>query len=82
MPIELPKETRLRLLESIKRFSSEHLEQEIGDLKATLVLDFCLQEIGPSVYNQAVGDAQRHLVDRVEEMGGAVHQQEFAYWRR
>lgn len=82
MPIELPKETRDRLVASVKRYVAEELDQEIGDLKASILLDYVLTEIGPSVYNQAVADAQKHLVSRVEEMGGVVYQKEFGYWKK
>lgn len=82
MPIDLPKETRDRLVQSVKRYVAEEMEQEIGDLQASMLLDFCLKEIGPSVYNQAVADAQKHLVARVEEMGGVVYQREFGYWKK
>jgi hypothetical protein len=49
--------TKKQLIESIKRFFEEKLDEEIGDLKASIFLDFCLQEICPSVYNRAVIDA-------------------------
>lgn len=80
--LELPRETRDRAIASIKRFVSEELDQEIGDLKADMVLDFFLREIAPSVYNRAVEDAQKHLVARLEEMSGVVHHREFGYWRK
>jgi len=82
MGFELSPETRDRLLASIKRFAAEDLEVEMGDLKALLFLEFCLKGIGPTIYNQAVADAQRHLQARVEDMGAAVYQKEFGYWKR
>jgi uncharacterized protein (DUF2164 family) len=82
MPIELSKETRDRAVASIKRFASEELDVEMGDLKAALVLDYVLREIAPSVYNQAVADAAKHLATRVEEMSGSVFVPEFGYWRK
>lgn len=82
MPIELPKDTRDRLIASVKRYVAEELDQEIGDLKASILLDYVLTEIGPSVYNQAVADAQKHVIARVEEMTGVVYQKEFGYWKK
>lgn len=52
MTIKLSKETKQRLIQSIKRYFEEEIGEEIGDLKASLFLDFCLQEICPSVYNK------------------------------
>jgi uncharacterized protein (DUF2164 family) len=54
----------------------------IGDLKARLLLDFCLRELGPSVYNQAIADAQAHMQDKVAELDGSCHEVEFAYWKK
>ena len=65
MPIELPPETKARSMESIRHFFDESLDDEIGDLKATLVLEFFLKEIAPTVYNQAIVDAQAYLQDKV-----------------
>lgn len=80
--MDLPKATRDRMIASLRRFADEEMEVEMGDLKASLLLDFVLQEIAPSVYNHAVADAQKHLLARVEEMDANVRLPEFAYWRR
>jgi uncharacterized protein (DUF2164 family) len=80
MAITLPPETVDRLLASIKRYASEQLELDFGDLQARLLLDFCLQEVGPSVYNQAIGDAQRYFQGRVADLDGVCYEHEFTYW--
>lgn len=80
MTLELPEQTRAQSVASIKRYFVEELDQEIGDLKAGLVLDFILKEIGPSIYNAAIADAQAYLRDRVADLDGACSAPEFAYW--
>lgn len=82
MAIKLDKATEAHLVASIKRFAAEHLEADFGDLKAGLLLEFCLREIGPSIYNQAIADAQRFLQEKVDDLGGARFEPEFAYWKR
>ena len=82
MSIALPPDTTKRLQASIKRYISENLDQDIGDLQAGLLLDFCLKEIGPSVYNKAVADAQENLQARVLELDIEVHEDEFQYWQK
>ena len=82
MSIDLDKTTRAELLASIKRFFAEQLDEEIGDLKAGRVLDYCLQEIAPTVYNQAIADAQAWMQDRAAELGDVKCQAEFGYWKR
>jgi uncharacterized protein (DUF2164 family) len=80
MPIVLSETARKQAIASIKRYFVEELEQDIGDLKAGLLLEFILKEIGPSIYNAAIGDAQTYLRDRVADLEGACSVPEFAYW--
>ncbi|MBN2541534.1 DUF2164 domain-containing protein [bacterium] len=82
MPIKLKKETEDKLIESIKRYFEEHLEEDIGDLKAKLLLDYCLKEIGPSIYNQAIFDAQAYLHEKLVDLESACYEPEFQYWKK
>ena len=79
--IELPKEARERALLSIQRYAEENLEEKMGNIAAGALLGFFLQEIAPSVYNQAVADVQEKLQARVAELDLEVHEDEFGYWR-
>ena len=80
MAIKLSLEITRQMQASIKRYFAEHLDQDIGDLKAGLVLDYCLKEIGPAVYNRAIADAQAYFQDRVGDLEGVCHEDEFTYW--
>ena len=82
MPITLRAETTKRLVASIKRYAAENLDEDIGDLKAALLLEYCLKEIGPSIYNQAIADAQAYFTGRVADLEGVCHEEEFPYWPR
>jgi uncharacterized protein (DUF2164 family) len=80
--IKLDQDTEQYLLASIKRFFAQELEDDIGDLKARTILDFCIQEISPSVYNQAIADAQQSLERAVSDLSGARYEPEFDYWKK
>jgi len=82
MAIKLSKETEQRLIASIKRYFAEQMEEEIGDLKASLLLDFCVKEIGPSIYNQAITDAQAQMQEKVTDLDGTCFEPEFSYWKK
>jgi uncharacterized protein (DUF2164 family) len=82
MAINIPADSRKRLLASIKRYAAENLDEEIGDLKAGLLLDYCIKEIGPSIYNQAIADAQSYFTGRVADLEGVCHEPEFGFWPR
>jgi uncharacterized protein (DUF2164 family) len=82
MAINLPADTTRRLVASIKRYAAENLDEEVGDLKAGLLLDFCVKEIGPAIYNRAIADAQSYFTGRVADLEGVCHEPEFTYWPR
>jgi uncharacterized protein (DUF2164 family) len=82
MSIKLQKDTEKYLLGSIKRFVAENMDAEIGDLKAGLLLEFCVREIGPSIYNQAIANAQRYLQEKSADLAGSLYEAEFDYWKR
>jgi uncharacterized protein (DUF2164 family) len=80
MAITLPQDTTRQLLVSIKRYVAENLEQDIGDLKAGLLLDYMLKEIGPVIYNGAIADAQSYFQARVGDLEGVCYEPELTYW--
>lgn len=80
--MNLDKETEQQIISSIKRYFSEERDEEIGDLKAMLYLDFIMKEIAPSIYNQAILDAQTFIQDKVNDMDGSCYKVPFTYWRK
>jgi uncharacterized protein (DUF2164 family) len=80
MAIEFDKDTRAQALGSIERWCKENLDQPVGNLQAAALLNFVLAEIGPSIYNRAISDAQARLLVRVGELDLECHEDEFRYW--
>ncbi len=80
MTISLSDDVRKHAIASIRRYFDEELDQDVGDLKAGLLLDFMLEEIAPSVYNAAIADAQTFIRDRLADLEGVYSAPEFAYW--
>lgn len=82
MITQLTKEKRAEAIASIKRYFEEELREPIGDLPAGLLLDFMVEEIGPAIYNMAIGDAQARMLSRVSDLNGELFSDEFQYWAR
>ena len=82
IPIPLDEDTTAKALSSLRRYCAEELDLELRELPAQLFLEFILTEIGPSIYNAALGDAQSFLRDRVADLEDAMHQPEFGYSNR
>ncbi len=82
MSIKLTKDSEKYLIGSIKRFFAENMDDEIGDLKAASVLEFCVREIGPSIYNQAIADAQAYFQEKAVDLSGSRYEAEFDFWKK
>lgn len=82
MSIELTREARAEAVASIERYFEVHMEERIGNIAAGALLGFFLEEIGPSIYNQAVADVQEKLQARVAELDFEAHEDEFPFWPR
>ena len=81
MAITLDKQARAQAIASIQAFFEQNMEEPIGNIAAGGLLGFFLTEIGPSIYNQGVADAQERLQARVAELDLEVHEDEFQYWQ-
>jgi uncharacterized protein (DUF2164 family) len=78
--IKLKKDVEQSLTASIRRYVSENMENEIGDLQASLFLKYCLEEIGPSIYNSAIADAQMYLQEKVSDLENVCYVPDIGYW--
>ena len=82
MTIELAKDVHREAVSSVERYFPENMEERIGNIAAAALLNFFIEEIGPSIYNQAVADVQERLQLQVSELDIEIHEDEFPYWRR
>ena len=82
MTIEIPKEKYQQAIASIERYFRENMEEKIGNVAASGLLGFFIEEVGPTIYNKAVLDVQERIQMRVAEIDIDVHEEEFEYWRK
>jgi len=80
MSIKFSKEKEKKSIESLKYYFEENMENKIGNLKASLLLDYILKEIGPIIYNQAILDAQTYMTEKINEIDSSCYKPEFMYW--
>ena len=80
MTIELPKDVRAEAIKSIERYFEVNMEERIGNIQAGALLTFFIKEIGPSIYNKAIADAQERMQMRAAELDIECHEDEFRYW--
>jgi uncharacterized protein (DUF2164 family) len=82
MSIELSKQVRDEAIASIQQYFERNLPEPIGELGATLLLNYFVEEIGPAIYNQAIADAQARMQQRVLDLEGELYEDPFCYWRK
>ena len=66
--MRLPAAERARIVEAVRAAARDDLDEDLGDLRAGLLVDLVLREAGPAVYAQAVRDAQAHLAAAVADL--------------
>lgn len=62
--IKLSKEEEEVLLDSLRDYMNEEFDLDIGNLPAKFLFDFMVDLIGPTIYNQAIDDAEPWLYER------------------
>ena len=80
MAVTLNDHAQKQALASITRFTADELEVELSGVQAMQLLKFLLAEIGPTIYNNGVADAQAFLRDRLTDLEATCYEPEFAYW--
>lgn len=66
--INISNDKKKIFIADIKDFFLQELEQEIGDLKADIILDFILEKIGPEIYNTAINDSRKWFRGKFEDV--------------
>ena len=66
--IEIKKEVKEDMINSIKKYFLNEREEELGDLAADLILDFVIEELAPEFYNQGIYDSYNYMNDKIEDL--------------
>ena len=80
--IALPDAARKQAIASLRAYFATDMDEPIGDLKASLLLEFILSELGPSVYNQAIADARAFFEERSNDLAAVCYRDEFPSSRK
>jgi uncharacterized protein (DUF2164 family) len=73
MPIfSFTKPEKDAIIQKIREYFADKLDQEISQFEAGFLLDFFAEEIGPYFYNKGVHDSQAIVQKRIDDVIGAV----------
>lgn len=60
------------IIDKVKLYFLEKLDQEIGGFDAEFLIDFLAEEIGPHFYNLGLRDAQTLFSSKLEEASDSI----------
>ncbi len=74
--IRFTKEEKEILVEKVKIYFKEELDQDLGRFDADFLIDFFAKELGAYFYNRGVYDSQSLLAKRVGELTESLYELE------
>jgi uncharacterized protein (DUF2164 family) len=66
--MKLPKEQKEQLTGAIQQYFELERSETLGSIAAEQLLDFMIQEIGPHLYNHAINDARKAVLERMQTL--------------
>ena len=73
MQIKFKQEEKELMVQKLKQYFENELNQDIGQFDAEFLLDFFSNEIGSYYYNRGLNDAQAIFKQRVESTIDAIY---------
>ena len=74
--IEFSKDEKARMIQKVKIYFHEELNQEIGNFDAEFLIDFFAEEMGGFFYNRGLYDAEAMVAEKVSEISDLLLQLE------
>ena len=76
MEIELNVERRKQMVEKVQSYFRNEHDESIGELKADMIVEFFIKELGPRIYNQAIDDANGFIHEKLIDLDGILYKTE------
>jgi uncharacterized protein (DUF2164 family) len=74
--IEFSKEEKVMMIQKVKMYFREELNQDIGGFDAEFLIDFFAEEMGGFFYNRGLYDAETMISEKVSEISDLLLQLE------
>lgn len=58
------------MIDLIKTFFLKERDEDLGELAASMILDFFTKELAPEFYNQGIADSYIYINDKLEDLFG------------
>jgi len=74
--IEFSHQEKLQLVQRVKLYFAEELDQEIGSFDAEFLIDFFAEELGVFFYNRGLYDAEAKISEKLADLAEELLQLE------
>lgn len=74
--LQFSDEEKSQIVQKVKMYFLEELDQEIGSFDAQFLIEFFAEEVGAYFYNQGLYDAQAFYTTKVEEIVESIYELE------
>lgn len=64
----LSKEKQAEMIQSIKNYFYNERDEDLGDLAASMILDFFIEKLAPEFYNLGVAESYKYISDKLEDL--------------
>lgn len=78
MTVTLDDDRRSHMIKRLQGFFLEEFDEGLSAFRSESVLDFFLEALGPSVYNQGVQDARVYMARKLDDLDAEIHEPEVA----
>ncbi|MBY6190677.1 DUF2164 domain-containing protein [Microbulbifer agarilyticus] len=74
--LKFSEEEKRQIVQKVKIYFTEELDQDIGNFDAEFLIDFFADEVGAYFYNRGLYDAQALFSKKVDELGESIYELE------
>ncbi len=64
----MSKEQKENMIHLLQEYFMEEHGEEIGNLKAMLLLDFIMEKLAPAFYNLGIEDSHQYMTEKIDDL--------------
>lgn len=74
MRIKLEEERKAEISQALVNLYATEFDEKLSQFRADEIVEFMLSQIGPSQYNQAIGDARKYMAEKLDDLDMEFHE--------
>jgi len=74
MRIKLDEKRKSEISQALVSLFATEFDERLSQFKADEIVNFMLNQIGPSQYNQAITDARKYMAEKLDDLDMEFHE--------